>query len=73
MFYLKVECKDIKSEEYNGEFYSLIQITAELFNLMTGETIDRWTVEGKGGAYSRDDALNVGVTKAVEDIIQQIE
>ena len=73
MYYLKVECKNIKSEEYNGEFYSLIQITTELFNLMTGKTINRWTAEGKGGAYSRDDALNSAITKAVEDIIQQIE
>lgn len=73
MFYLKVECKDVKSANYNDEFYSIIQITTELFNLMTGKTINRWTAEGKGGAYSRDDALNSAITKAVEDIIQQIE
>ena len=73
MFYLKVECKDVKSEDYNGEFYSIIQITTELFNLITGKTVNRWTAEGKGAAYSQKDAWNEGVSKAVEDIIQQIE
>ena len=73
MFYLKVECKEQKSEEYNGEFYSIIQVTAELFNLMTGTTINRWQQEGKGAAYSRNDALTDGVSKAVEEIIGQIE
>ena len=71
-FYFKAECKEIKAEDYNGEFYSLIQITAELFNLMTGETINRWTVEGKGGAYSREDAQNTGILKALNEISGQI-
>lgn len=72
MFYLKVECNDVKSEEYNGEFYSLIQISAELFNLMTGETINRWTAEGKGAAYSMEDAQNTGILKALNEIGGQI-
>lgn len=72
-FYFKVECKELKSEDYNGEFYSMIQITTELFNLMTGETINRWEGNGKGAAYSRNDAVTNGISKAVEDIIQKIE
>ena len=72
-FYFKVECKEQKSEDYNGEFYSLFQISSELFNLMTGETINRWEGNGKGAAYSRNDAVTNGISKAVEDIIQQIE
>ena len=73
MFYLKVECKEVKSEDYNGEFYSLIQISTELFNLMTGKTMNRWEGNGKGAAYSKDDAVTNGVSKAVEEIINQIE
>ena len=40
---------------------------------MTGETINRWEGNGKGAAYSRNDAVTNGISKAVEDIIQQIE
>ena len=72
-FYLKIECKETKSEEYNGEFYSMIQISMELFNLMTGKTINRWNAEGKGAAYSADDARENGISKAVQEIADQIK
>lgn len=62
----------MKSEEYNGEFYSIIEVKAELFNLLTGETINRWTVEGKGAAYSAKEARENGITKAVQEIADQI-
>lgn len=71
-FYLKLECSETKSEEYSGEFYSMIQISVELFNLMNGETINRWKSEGKGGAYSREDARDTGISKALNEIIDQI-
>ena len=71
-FYLKIECKETKAEEYNGEFYSLLQMSMELFNLLTGETLNRWNVEAKGGAYSADDARENAITKAVQEISEQI-
>jgi len=71
-FYLKIECKETKAEEYNGEFYSVIQIKAELFDLMTGKTINRWTAEATGAAYSKDEAVSNGISKVVKEIIGQI-
>lgn len=71
-FLLKIEVKETKSEEYNGEFYSIVEIKAELFNLLTSETVNRWKVESKGAAYSREDALSNGITKAVQEIVGQI-
>ena len=71
-FLLKIEAKETKSEEYNGEFYSVIEINAELFNLLTQETINRWTVESKGGAYSAKEARESATSKAVREIIDQI-
>ena len=71
-FYFRIEVKEVKTEEYSGEFYSLVEINAELFNLLTGETINRWTVEGKGTAYSANEARENGIAKAVQEIINQI-
>jgi|GEM_PF-1894003 len=71
-FYLRIEVSETKAEEYSGEFYSLVEINAELFNLLTGETINRWTVEGKGAAYSAKEARENAVTKAVREIADQI-
>lgn len=71
-FYLKVECKETKAEEHNGEFYSVIQIKAELFDLMTGKTINRWTVDSTGAAYSKEEAVSTGISKAVNEIIDQL-
>ena len=71
-FLFKIEVKETKSEEYSGEFYSIIEVKAELFNLLTGETINRWTVESKGAAYSRNEAISNGITKAVQEIADQI-
>ncbi len=71
-FYLRIEVSETKAEEYSGEFYSLVEINAELFNLLTGETVNRWTVEGKGGAYSAKEARENAVTKAVREIADQI-
>lgn len=72
-FYLKIECKETRSEEYNGEFYSLLQISMELFNLLTGETVNRWNIETKGGAYSAKEAQEDAITKAVQEIAEQIK
>lgn len=72
-YFLKIECSETRSEEYSGEFYSIIKITAELFNLMTGESMKRWNAEGKGAAYSREDAVSDGITKAVREIQEEIE
>ena len=71
-FLFKIEVKETKSEEYSGEFYSIIEVKAELFNLLTGETINRWAVESKGAAYSRNEAVSGGITKAVQEIAEQI-
>jgi len=71
-FFLKIECNEIKAEENNDEFYSIIEIKIELFDLMTGKTLNRWTSEGKGAAYSREDAVNGGITKALNEIIGQL-
>ena len=71
-FYLKVECRETKAEEYNGEFYSVIMLKAELFDLMTGETVKRWNVESTGAAYSRQEAVSNGISKAVGEIADQI-
>lgn len=71
-FLFKIECSEIKSDEYNGEFYSVIEIKAELFNLLTKETINRWTIESKGAAYSKSEAVSNGIKKAVQEIIDQI-
>ena len=72
-FLLRIEVKETKSEEYDGEFYSVIEINAELFNLLTAETINRWRVESKGAAYSAKEARENAVTKAVREIIDQIQ
>ena len=71
-FYLKIEVNETKTEEYSGEFYSVIEINAELFNLLTAETINRWRVESKGAAYSAKEARENGIAKAVQKIINQI-
>ncbi|MBO4441487.1 hypothetical protein J5834_05150 [bacterium] len=71
-FLLKIEIREAKAEEYNGEFYSVIQLNAELFNLLTKETINRWNIESKGAAYSADEARGIGISKAVDEIIEQI-
>ena len=71
-FFLKIECNEIKAEENNDEFYSIIEIKIELFDLMTGKTINRWTAEGKGAAYSKEDAISGGITKTLNEIINQI-
>lgn len=71
-FLLKVEITETKAEEYNGEFYSVIQLNAELFNLLTQETINRWNIESKGAAYSAKDARVSGISKAVDEVIEQI-
>ena len=41
-------------------------------NLLTQETINRWTVESKGGAYSAKEARESAISKAVREIIDQI-
>ncbi|MBO4710946.1 hypothetical protein J5681_03400 [bacterium] len=71
-FFLKIEVKETKSEESDGEFYSLIEIKAELFNLLTAEIVNHWRVESKGAAYSKEEALSNGITKAVQEIAGQI-
>ena len=71
-FLFKIEIKEIKTEEYNDEFYSLIELKAELFNLLTGETVNRWRIESKGAAYSKNDAVSNGITKAIQEIADQI-
>ena len=71
-FLLKIEVKETKSAEYSGEFYSIIEIKAELFNLLTGETVNSWKAESKGAAYSKNEAVSDGITKAVQEIIDQI-
>ena len=71
-FFLKIECEETKSEEYNEEFYSIVQMKVELFNLMTGETLNRWSVESKGGAHSKGEAVSNAVKNAVKEIIDQI-
>lgn len=71
-FLLRIDCSETKSEEYNGEFYSLVEINAELFNLLTNETISRWAIESKGAAYSKKEAQSNAVTKAVQEIIDQL-
>ena len=71
-FLLKIEVKETKSAEYSGEFYSIIEINAELFNLLTGETVNSWKAESKGAAYSKNEAVSDGITKAVQEIIDQI-
>ena len=72
-FYLKVECKERQALERGGEFYSIIELKAELFNLMTGETVNRWNVEAKGAAYSAKEAQEDAITKAVQEISEQIK
>ena len=71
-FFLKIEIKETKAEEYSGEFYSIIELKAELISLITGETVNRWNVESKGAAYSRGEALSNSITKAVQEITSQI-
>ena len=68
-FLLKIEVNETKSEVYGGEFYSIIEIKAELFNLLTKETINRWRIESKGAAYSAKEARENGLMKAVQEII----
>ncbi len=70
-FFLKIECDEIKSEEYNGEFYSVISFKADLFDLITGKMLKRWSVETKGAAYSKKEAVSIGISKAVEEIADQ--
>ena len=72
-FFLKIEIKETKAEEYNGEFYSIIELKAELINLLTGETVNRWNVEAKGAAYSAKEATDNGITNAVKEISEQIK
>ena len=72
-FLFRIVCDEVKAEEYNGEFYSVVKIKAELFNLMTSETINHWEVESKGAAYSAKEARENAVTKAVREIIDQIQ
>jgi len=72
-FLLKIEIKETKAEEYSGEFYSIIELKAELINLLTGETVNRWNVEAKGAAYSAKEALDNGITNAVKEISEQIK
>ena len=72
-FLFKIEIKEAKAEEYNGEFYSIIELKAELISLLTGETVNRWNVEAKGAAYSAKEAADNGITKAVQEIAEQIK
>ncbi len=72
-FFLSIEITETKAEEYNGEFYSVVQLKAELFNLLTKETIERWNIESKGAAYSAKDARGIAISKAVQEIIEQVE
>lgn len=72
-FFAKIECKETKAEEYNGEFYSNLQMKVELFDLMTGKTLGRWNAETKAGAYSKDEATENALTKAVQEIISQLQ
>ena len=67
-FLFRIVCDEIKAEEYNGEFYFVVKIKAELFNLMTSETINHWEVESKGAAYSAKEARENAVSKAVQEI-----
>ena len=67
-FLFRIVCDEIKAEEYNGEFYFVVKIKAELFNLMTRETINHWEVESKGAAYSAKEARENAVSKAVQEI-----
>ena len=73
MFYLKIECTETKAVEQWGEFYSIIELKAELFNLMTSKTINSWNVETKGAAYSAKEAQDNGISKAVQKIAEQIK
>ena len=72
-FFFKIEIKEAKAEEYSGEFYSIIELKAELINLLTGETVNRWNIEAKGAAYSAKEALDNGISKAVHEIAEQIK
>lgn len=72
-FFAKIECKETKAEEYNGEFYSNLQMKVELFDLITGKTLGRWSAETKAGAYSRNEATENALAKAVQEIIDQIQ
>lgn len=72
-FFLKIEIKEAKAEEYSGEFYSIIELKAELISLITGETVNRWNVEAKGAAYSAKEAIDNGITNAVREISEQIK
>lgn len=71
-FFLKIEIRETKAEEYDGEFYSVIRLKAELFDLLTKETLNRWSVESKGAAYSADEARTNGIAKALEETAEQI-
>lgn len=71
-FFLKIEIKETKAEEYSGEFYSIIELKAELISLITSETVNRWNVEAKGAAYSAKEAQDNGIKNAVREISEQI-
>lgn len=71
-YLLTVKCKVEKTEEYNGEFYTMVRTEIELVNLLDGKVIDRWNTEAKGGAFSRQDSINKGVQESFKNVADKL-
>jgi hypothetical protein len=71
-FLLVVKCDVGKTEEYSGEFYTEVKTVVELVSLLEGKIIDRWNIETKGGAFSKQDSINNGIQQSFKNIADKL-
>lgn len=71
-FLLVVKCDVGKTEEYSGEFYTEVKTVVELVSLLEGKIIDRWNLETKGGAFSKQDSINNGIQQSFSNIADKL-
>jgi len=71
-FLLVVKCDVGKTEEYSGEFYTEVKTVVELVSLLEGKIIDRWNLETKGGAFSKQDSINNGIQQSFKNIADKL-
>jgi len=71
-FLLVVKCDIGKTEEYSGEFYTEVKTVVELVSLIEGKVLDRWNLETKGGAFSKQDSINNGIQQSFKNILDKL-
>ncbi len=71
-FFLKVNVRSSKTEEIKGEWYTNIDIETEYISLLENKVISTRNTAVKGAAFSKEGALENGVKKAFEKIIEEV-